>query len=60
MDLLRYEEMNSYNKVNPPLHIMVARYLGMGEKPSTARTPTAQDLTELMSQFPQAPQVGNP
>lgn len=44
MDLPRLEAMNKYWEKFPPLHVMVAAYLGIGNNP----TASADDLTEYV------------
>ncbi|MFK7088685.1 hypothetical protein AAFM71_07695 [Chromobacterium violaceum] len=53
-DLPRLEAMNTYWRNHPPLHLMVAAYLGI--KPETPATPTDDqpDLATVLAQFPQA------
>lgn len=55
MDLIRVRSMFDYHKRNPPIHIMVARYLKFGEMPEQVKVPTEADLEMLMQQLPQSP-----
>lgn len=49
MTLPRYEEMREYWDDNPPVHIMVAAYLGHGEKQGQQ---DGGSIEELMQAFP--------
>lgn len=46
-DLPRLEAWNAYNKQHPPLHLMVAAYLGIGAKPKRGMS-----LDEFVSSTP--------
>jgi hypothetical protein len=56
MDLPRLAFLNKYWADYPPLHIMVAAYLGIGP---TAKT-KEQDFAEVMAIFPEASEVLTP
>lgn len=57
MDLPRLEAMNTYWRNHPPLHLMVAAYLGIKSEPKS--TAGGQpDLVALLAQFPQAGMQG--
>lgn len=59
-DLPRLFAFTNYSKSNPPLHIMVARYLGIEQKPTVTEKQdeknTNDDLAELLNMFPMIPQ----
>jgi hypothetical protein len=57
MDLPRLRELYDYHKINPPVHISVARYLGVGDKDQKAKPPTDSEIRELMANFPQTPRA---
>lgn len=61
MDLPRLEAMNTYWRNHPPLHLMVASFLGIKPEPKSAAggQPDDQpDLVALLAQFPQAGMQG--
>jgi hypothetical protein len=52
MDIPRLEAMNKYWKSYPPVHVMIAGYLGI--KPESAPKKMSEaEIAELMQQFPQ-------
>lgn len=53
MDLPRLEALRLYHKENPPLHMLVAAYMGVGG--SKGKVNSEADLQELMNTFPQTP-----
>lgn len=50
-DLPRLAAMNAYWKDRPPVHLMVAAYLGI--KPASQSSEDAPDLMQVLEQFPQ-------
>jgi hypothetical protein len=56
LDLPKLDAFGAYNKINPPLHLMVKSYLGAGEAPPVPVEQQNSDLDALMSMFPQTPQ----
>lgn len=49
------ESLRGYHKINPPMHILVARYLGVGGEAAAAGPMTEAELDEVMAMFPEAP-----
>ncbi len=53
MDLIRLDSMRKYHKSNPPVHISVARYLGIEHEDETPKVPTEEDIQMIMAAFQQ-------
>jgi hypothetical protein len=53
LDLPRIKALNAYHRENPPLHLMVASYLGFGEKPKPVITEATPDLFAELGAFQQ-------
>jgi len=54
MDLPRLASLAKYHERNPPLHVMVAKYLGYGEtKAPQTEVNNEDDLAALMALCPQ-------
>lgn len=51
-DLPRLEAMNAYWRTHPPLHLMVAAYLGIGNSKDRLQE-EEPDLLMMLGQFPQ-------
>lgn len=52
MTVPRLRALSEYWEHSPPVHVLVAAYMGVGKKDK------ATDLGELMSMFPEAQGVG--
>lgn len=55
MDLIRLEGLRKYHKINPPVHMMIARYFGFGENEKEVNSES--DLQSLMAMFPESPKA---
>lgn len=55
VDLPRLTALSGYWRRHPPMHIMVAAYLGVGDKPARERD---EDGTSLFDLFPGSPGGG--
>lgn len=60
MTIPRYQDISRYQRDNPPLHMMVAAYLGAGKDSGQGSTPAlSSGLDEqgqsLFDLFPQSP-----
>lgn len=51
MTLPRLSDMTNYWKKNPPLHLMVAAYFGVGGKPEAEKNHEKQ-LGDLLAKIP--------
>ncbi len=52
MDLADYDEIADYWKDYPPIHRMIAHYMGIKPKKKEAQKPEGDDLAELFNMFP--------
>lgn len=53
MTFPRYKDILRYQKAHPPIHIMVATYLGLNKPDQETETPApAESLFDLMPQGP--------
>lgn len=54
MDIPRLESMKAHWEYQPPLHISVARYLGINPK-TEKRVNKDEDIAALLAQIPRTP-----
>lgn len=55
-DLPRLEAFRSYSERNPPVHVMIARYFGIGKDAQPQALKNNDDeLTQLFAQLPILP-----
>lgn len=54
LTLMEYSDLRRYWADHPPLHLMVAAYLGYGkEKKEKPKFTTAEELASSLGQFPE-------
>jgi hypothetical protein len=51
MTIPRLQQMNEYWRNYPPIHVMIASYFGLGEKPKEVDN-SPDDLSELLGNIP--------
>lgn len=62
LDMTRLAEINEYQEDFPPLHMLVAAYMGIGkdkkENKSTFNNDDSNNFGQLIKSFPSSPYIG--